>query len=433
MSLPSRPVRHVSRVRIAGILAAASAALVSSGVAASATTPTAPAAVTDADALVVEETGSGTVAEGVQHTSYRVTTPAGASNANLLTVDLTVAETDLLTAPSVTGIQRMDTMGYAAGAVAAVNGDFFNNTTDAAYAGITPTQSASGVEIKDGEIRKSAVPKAQRHGESLPEDDGNEVIGVLSNHRGVVTDVDLRAHLDSAATGKVTIDGLNQYGMARNQITAFDENWGDVWGPQTRERVACGSEVSRRDPCTTDVVEVVLTDGVVTSVSDTIGGRLAENQVALVGREDGADELRRLAVGDAVETNWNQVSDAGHLDWAVGGGLIVRDGELAPIPDRALNPRTTAGVSEDGSTLYLLVVDGRHSDSVGISTRDNAQLILELGADDAVLLDGGGSSTMLTRPDTTSDFTLLSRSREAGIEVLRYVPNGIGVFESTRS
>lgn len=221
--------------------------------------------------------------------------------------------------------------------------------------------------------------------------------------------------------------------MARNQITAFDEHWGDVWGPLTRARVACGSEVSRQDPCTTDVVEVILTDGVVTSVSDTIGGQLAENQVALVGREDGADELRQLAADDVVETNWNQVSDAGHLDWAVGGGLIVRDGELAQIPDRALNPRTTAGVSADGRTLYLLVVDGRHSGSVGISTRDNAQLILDLGADDAVLLDGGGSSTMLTRPDATSDFTLLSRSREAGIEVLRYVPNGIGVFESTLS
>lgn len=209
---PPRPTarRHVSRLSLAGTLALASATLVvSSGVAASATTPLTPAAVPASDALVVEETGSGLIADGVQHTSYRVTTAAGASDANLLTVDLTVAETDLLTAPSVTGIQRIDTMGYTAGAVAAVNGDFFNNTTDATYAGITPTQSASGVEIKDGEIRKSAVPKAQRHGESLPEDDGNEVIGVLSNHRAVVTDVDLRGHLDSEATGKVTIDGLN--------------------------------------------------------------------------------------------------------------------------------------------------------------------------------------------------------------------------------
>lgn len=59
-------------------------------------------------------------------------------------------------------------------------------------------------------------------------------------------------------------------------------------------------------------------------------------------------------------------------------------------------PRTVAGIKEDGS-LLLAVFDGRTSASAGVTLREVAMLLRELGAVDAMNLDGGGSSTMVVR------------------------------------
>lgn len=57
-------------------------------------------------------------------------------------------------------------------------------------------------------------------------------------------------------------------------------------------------------------------------------------------------------------------------------------------------PRTAAGVSRDGRTVVLVVVDGRQSHSRGLTLYQLARLMVELGAHRAINLDGGGSSTM---------------------------------------
>lgn len=58
------------------------------------------------------------------------------------------------------------------------------------------------------------------------------------------------------------------------------------------------------------------------------------------------------------------------------------------------HPRTAAGFSEDGRTLYLAVVDGRTTVSVGMTCPELGTLMAELGAWTAINLDGGGSTTM---------------------------------------
>jgi hypothetical protein len=85
-----------------------------------------------------------------------------------------------------------------------------------------------------------------------------------------------------------------------------------------------------------------------------------------------------------------------------GRPVLVLDGapyegaaEFPTAADRA--PRTAAGVSRDGRTLWLVVVDGRQRDSRGMSLRELSALFVELGADRAINLDGGGSSEMFVR------------------------------------
>ncbi len=63
----------------------------------------------------------------------------------------------------------------------------------------------------------------------------------------------------------------------------------------------------------------------------------------------------------------------------------------------AYNPRTGMGLSQDRRTLYVVVVDGRSDQSVGAGLDDLANLLRDLGAWDAINLDGGGSSALFVR------------------------------------
>ena len=58
------------------------------------------------------------------------------------------------------------------------------------------------------------------------------------------------------------------------------------------------------------------------------------------------------------------------------------------------NPRTLVGLSKDGGTVYLAVVDGRSTASVGMTCAEEGTFMKGLGAYTALNLDGGGSSAM---------------------------------------
>lgn len=58
------------------------------------------------------------------------------------------------------------------------------------------------------------------------------------------------------------------------------------------------------------------------------------------------------------------------------------------------HPRTALGVSRDGNSIFLLVIDGRTPESVGAIEEEVALWMRYLGASDAITLDGGGSAAM---------------------------------------
>ncbi len=84
------------------------------------------------------------------------------------------------------------------------------------------------------------------------------------------------------------------------------------------------------------------------------------------------------------------------------------------------HPRTAAGFSEDGRTLILAVVDGRTSSSAGMRCSELASLMSEMGAHEALNLDGGGSTTMYVAGDGVVN------NPSDGSE--RVVANHLGVF-----
>ena len=88
---------------------------------------------------------------------------------------------------------------------------------------------------------------------------------------------------------------------------------------------------------------------------------------------------------------WMQEAMSGH--WTlVRDGQVSMDGETedARCPR---DPRTGIGLSQDRTRLQMLVVDGRNGRR-GMTCRESAALLIELGAYSGFGLDGGGSSTM---------------------------------------
>jgi len=139
---------------------------------------------------------------------------------------------------------------------------------------------------------------------------------------------------------------------------------------------------------------------------------LRADQLAVAAR-GGADQpvTDGLSVGDVVELRQSTALDGvaltpGDIATAVGGGpLLLRDGRPFddPNPPAAQEanqryPVSGAGVSADGSTLWLVVVDGRSpKTSIGITRPMLGSLLAALGASDAIGFDTGGSAELVGR------------------------------------
>lgn len=78
-----------------------------------------------------------------------------------------------------------------------------------------------------------------------------------------------------------------------------------------------------------------------------------------------------------------------------GFGIVLENGRVLE-GGKDVHPRTAAGISRDGKTLFWLVIDGRqHKYSLGATTGEVGQWLAALGAWDGINLDGGGTTTLV--------------------------------------
>jgi hypothetical protein len=81
---------------------------------------------------------------------------------------------------------------------------------------------------------------------------------------------------------------------------------------------------------------------------------------------------------------------------AVGGFHIVLEKGIVKKTTPSVHPRTAAGISKDGKTLYLLILDGRQKGfSEGATTDEVGEWLKALGATEGINLDGGGTTTLV--------------------------------------
>jgi exopolysaccharide biosynthesis protein len=105
------------------------------------------------------------------------------------------------------------------------------------------------------------------------------------------------------------------------------------------------------------------------------------------------------------------------------GGARVGDLEVTERPSFAAerHPRTAVGFDADEDLLWVIVVDGRQPGlSVGMSLPELAGLFEALGVENAMNLDGGGSTVMVLGEAAVSS--------PSDAEGERPVVNALGIF-----
>jgi len=96
--------------------------------------------------------------------------------------------------------------------------------------------------------------------------------------------------------------------------------------------------------------------------------------------------------------------------------LINRDELVNPGGLTGRHPRTVIGHTQDRSHVILMVIDGRQPDhSVGATLAEMGAIMIDVGAFEALNIDGGGSSVMIAdNGDGTLDLAdVLSRPSDA--------------------
>jgi hypothetical protein len=121
------------------------------------------------------------------------------------------------------------------------------------------------------------------------------------------------------------------------------------------------------------------------------------------------DALVFYSSGRAAIVRQRDITDFSNIVHAVGGfNIVLESGRLPerlldqdlPKQDLPRHPRSAAGISADGAFLYLVAVDGRRINSIGVTEAELGLLLRQLGAYDGLNFDGGGSTALALRfPD----------------------------------
>jgi exopolysaccharide biosynthesis protein len=163
-----------------------------------------------------------------------------------------------------------------------------------------------------------------------------------------------------------------------------------------------------------DGIEVVVKKNRVVAIADLKGSSAVPADGYVISAVGKAREWVKghLRKGAHINFIWNlkPIEPGARTDWmraysVLGGGpQLIMGGQIAitNVPEKITpafvndgHPRTAIAKLESGK-LLLITIDGRQpGESIGMSLPVLAELLLELGAVEAMNLDGGGSTTMV--------------------------------------
>lgn len=231
-----------------------------------------------------------------------------------------------------------------------------------------------GLFVKDREIISSQNIK-------------RAAFGITADNKVIIDQVSYSGVLELENGKKFPISSINGT-RGENELVLFNHYFSDSTKTNNYgiERTIVGGEVVKADNKNNSVLDKEI--------------------FVLSGHGKAAEFLKNLKVGDNVYveetlgTNFDQTIDA------IGAGpMLVKDGEvfLATKVEKFSSdvaggraPRSALGIDKTGK-IYLVVIDGRSQESSGMTLLELALFMKELGAFEALNLDGGGSSEMIIK------------------------------------
>ncbi|MCT4585971.1 MAG: phosphodiester glycosidase family protein [Peptostreptococcaceae bacterium] len=152
-----------------------------------------------------------------------------------------------------------------------------------------------------------------------------------------------------------------------------------------------------------DLCEVIISDDEVKEirVSKPSYELLEDEYVILAGGDNSKVLQEFFEVGDEVKLNSNfkikdEDIDAANYKLGLGGvSILLKDGEKTEITKKiaGVTSRTAIGINDD--KILLIVIDGKNKNFKGLNEEELQDLLLEFDCEDAIALDGGGSSQMM--------------------------------------
>lgn len=324
---------------------------------------------------------------GVAYRRWVRTDERGPARIHVLRIDLRTKglKVAAISAPSVAGRQKMSSMVKENKAIAGINGDFFD---------IGNTGAPLGVATKSAKLRHGPVSGWNN---AIYKVNGRWAVGELPVVAKVLKHPEL------------VVTNVNSPQITKGGLGIYTAGWGTMPG-----RSVTGDQKIVR--------QVVIRKGRVVANTRKLSAGTTIRGTVLIGRGRSATKLAKLKVG-------RKVTVAKRLKYrptvAISGDKpLLVDGLRRVVDDVTLHPRTAVGIDRDTKSMYWVVVDGRTTSSRGFSMVEMADLMTELGVEDALNLDGGGSSTMIAR-SKSGKVSVRNRPSDG---VQRVVPNGLGVF-----
>jgi exopolysaccharide biosynthesis protein len=354
------------------------------------------------------------ITRGASLQTIRMKTDAGPLNIYIIKADLSDPYLKIDTIIGGDGTlnnnQTVTDMAKRTGAVAAINGDYFQ---------MKDSGRTIGLAYQGGKLVESPALRTDMYGFGLSADKTPliEVFGFSGEVK--------------AGNGKsFPLAGINKPGYLIMSDASSDAGtlnlYNTLWGTTSRGKLAS----------LTGVVEAVIKNGVVGQVlTDKAGVPIPADGYVLKGHGLAAKFIKEnLPVGSKVSYSYSIEPMGNKLFAAVGGqALLVEAGHLPAYFTQNItgkHARTAAGISKDGKTLYLVAVEKKSASdgtavSAGMTQEELAGFLISIGAWRAVNLDGGGSTTLAARH--LGDFGASLVNQPQGT-AQRKVPDAVGIF-----
>jgi hypothetical protein len=246
-------------------------------------------------------------------------------------------------------------------AVAGVNGDFYDIGDTGAPLGVGRDQQRGLIHGRNGGWNSAF----------FLDHNGHPDIGTLP----------MRA--TDAQHPRFKITNVNSPFVRPGGIGIYTSRWGRTDG----YRVTDGQKRNLR--------VLKIRGGRVIASKTTISKDQKVDGMLVIGRGKGARDLAKVRVGTRANIGW--WLDGRPRMAITGNKFLVRNGLVEVVDDREMHPRTAVGIDQDTGEVLILTVDGRQVDSRGYTMVELANQMIDLGADEALNLDGGGSTTMVAR------------------------------------